>query len=130
MKENHINMTRFYRCDICGSMVGELHKAGTLVCCGQPMTELAANTTDATLEKHVPVVALNGDELTVKVGSVAHPMADEHYIEWIYVRTEKGGQRRGFVPGQEPELVFNVSQDKPVEVLVYCNLHGLWASKI
>jgi len=123
-------MTRFLRCDVCGSVVGEIHRAGVVTCCGKPMTELVPNTVDAAVEKHVPVVELNGDELIVKVGSVAHPMEDAHYIEWVYVSTSTGGQRRILLPGQEAEVKFNVSQDKPSEVLAYCNLHGLWMVRV
>ena len=110
--------------------MGELKYAGTLVCCGREMNRLEANTTDAATEKHVPEVELNGDVLTVRVGSVQHPMMSEHFIEWVYVQTERGGQRRAFEPGDRAEATFNVGQDNPLEVFAYCNLHGLWAMKI
>ncbi|MBC8063008.1 MAG: desulfoferrodoxin [Clostridiaceae bacterium] len=115
----------FYKCEICGNMV-ELIKSGggQLVCCGKPMTELKANTTDASLEKHVPVASRNDGKLTVQVGSVLHPMTEEHFIEWIAVVSDCGTERITLSPGDEPKAVF--SDKENAQVYAYCNLHGLW----
>lgn len=119
---------KFYVCKVCGNLVGLVHNGGgPLNCCGQPMQELVANTTDAAQEKHVPVVEQQGANITVKVGSVAHPMLPEHFIQWIYVETEKGGQRVNLSPGEAPEAHFVLAAgDKLAAVYEYCNLHGLW----
>lgn len=101
-----------------------------LKCCGEKMELLDPNTVEASGEKHIPVVSVNGDEITVTVGSVEHPMLPEHFIEWIYLETEKGGQRKGLKPGEKPEVKFIVTDDKPISVYAYCNLHGLWKTDI
>lgn len=120
---------QIYKCEICGNIVEVLHAgAGTLVCCGQPMKLAAENTTDASLEKHVPVVEKNGNIVKVKVGSIAHPMEEKHYIEWVQVVTEKAAYRKFLKPGEAPEATFEVSEDV-VKAREYCNLHGLWADK-
>jgi superoxide reductase len=117
---------RFFRCKECGNIVELVNDGGgQLVCCGQPMVELKANTTDAAKEKHVPVVEKQGDSLVVKVGSVAHPMTAEHWIQWIAVVTECGIFRKTLNPGDKPEKKFDCMH-KVVAVYEYCNLHGLW----
>ena len=85
---------------------------------------------DAAQEKHVPVIQVEGDKVTVSVGSVAHPMAEEHFIGWIYLQTEHGGQRKALKPGEEPKAVFALAGDKPVAAYAYCNLHGLWKANV
>ncbi len=121
----------FRICRHCGNLVGVIHDSGVpMICCGQPMDLLEANTTDASTEKHVPQVQLDGDTLTVTVGSVAHPMEPEHLIQWIYVKTQKGGMRKALQPGEEPKAVFCVKDDKALEVYAYCNLHGLWMAQV
>jgi len=119
---------KFFICKHCGNLVGLIHEGGgQLVCCGDPMTELKANTTDAAQEKHVPVVEVSGNKVTVKVGSVTHPMEEKHFIQWIYIQTEQGGQRKAFKPGDKPEATFELTAgDKFVAAYEYCNLHGLW----
>ncbi len=119
---------KFFICKHCGNLVGLIHEGGgQLVCCGDPMTELKANTTDAAQEKHVPVVEISGNTVTVKVGSVQHPMEEKHFIQWIYIQTEQGGQRKAFKPGDKPEATFELTAgDKFVAAYEYCNLHGLW----
>jgi len=97
-----------------------------MVCCGENMVELVANATDAAGEKHVPVVSVDGNTINVSVGSVAHPMIEEHFIEWIYLETEKGGQMKFLKPGEEPKASFVLENDEPVGAYAYCNLHGLW----
>ena len=102
-----------------------------IFCNGAPMKNLVANTTDAAQEKHVPVVEVDGKKITVKVGSVAHPMTDAHLIQWIYLQTKKGGQYRHLKPADNPEAQFIVAEDdEPIAAYEYCNLHGLWMAKI
>lgn len=120
-------MKKFFVCEHCGNMVGMIHDAGVpMQCCGQNMTELVANTTDAATEKHVPVVTVENGVLTAVVGEVEHPMLDEHYITWIFVETDKGGHRKVLKPGEKAEFVLNLCDEKPLAVYEYCNLHGLW----
>ena len=102
-----------------------------IICNGSPMKQLKANTTDAAQEKHVPVVEVDGKKITIKVGSVAHPMTDAHLIQWIYLQTKKGGQYRHLTPADKPEATFIVADDdEPIAAYEYCNLHGLWTAKI
>lgn len=94
------------------------------------MTELVPNTTDAAVEKHVPVATIDGNIVTVDIGSVPHPMTEEHYINWVYVQTEKGGQRKNFAPGDKPTVRFALTDDDKVEIVfAYCNIHGLWKAE-
>lgn len=105
--------------------------AAELACNGAPMKVLTANSTDAAQEKHVPVVEVDGNKITVKVGSVAHPMTEAHLIEWIYLKTKFGGQYRYLTDEDKPEATFYVAEgDTPLAVYEYCNLHGLWLAKI
>ena len=123
--------TRFLRCKHCGNIVGVIHDAGVpIFCCGQPMEELTPNTVEASGEKHVPVASVENGVLTVQVGSVEHPMAPEHFIMWIYVKTENGGHRIQLKPGDAPRAVFHLGDEKPVAVYAYCNLHGLWMTEL
>jgi superoxide reductase len=94
------------------------------------MIEMTAATVDAAVEKHLPVVKVEGDTLTATVGSVEHPMSEEHWIDWIYVLTEKGGQMKKLVPGEKPQLTFALGGEKPLAVYAYCNLHGLWRTEL
>lgn len=122
---------KFYVCEHCGNLVGMIHASGVpMICCGQKMTALEPNTVEASNEKHLPVATVEEGKLTVKVGSVAHPMADVHYIQWIYVQTDKGGMRRELKPNEAPEAVFTLGEEKPVAVYAYCNLHGLWMTQL
>lgn len=117
---------KFRICRKCGNLVGMVHDSGVpMMCCGQPMDVLEPNTTEAAGEKHLPVVHIDGDVLTVNVGSVDHPMLDAHYIEWIFVQTEHGGQRKALKPGDAPHAEFCLKDDKATAVYAYCNLHGL-----
>jgi superoxide reductase len=119
---------KFYICKHCGNIVGMIFDSGVVpVCCGDKMTELVANTTDAAKEKHVPVITVSGNEVHVVVGAVAHPMEPEHFIQWIYLETEQGGQRKSLKPGDKPEAVFALAEgDKLIAAYAYCNKHGLW----
>ena len=101
---------KFFICEHCGNLVTFLKASGVpVVCCGQKMTELVPGTTDAAVEKHVPAVKVNGNEVHVQVGSVEHPMLPEHYIEFIWMETEKGSQLANLKPGDKPEAVFTLS---------------------
>jgi superoxide reductase len=120
--------TKFYVCKICGNIITYVHRSGVkVVCCGQEMTELVPNTVDASTEKHVPVVSVQGNKVHVKVGAVEHPMLAEHYIEWIVIQTKNGLQRKELHPGEKPEADFFLApNDKFETAFAYCNLHGLW----
>ena len=122
---------KFFICRHCGNQVEMIHDAGVpVICCGEPMVELKANTVDASLEKHVPAVTVEGDTVKVQVGSAVHPMLKEHHIEWIYLELENGGSRKALSPGEAPEAVFHTAGVKPVAVYAYCNLHGLWKTEL
>ena len=119
--------TRFFRCEICGNLVGMIHASGAkMTCCGQEMTELVPGSVDASHEKHVPVIKQNGDTVTIHIGSVDHPMTEEHHIGWVYLQTTDGGQRKCLAVGGAPEVTFALGGAKPVAAYAYCNLHGLW----
>lgn len=124
-------MAKFFICDHCGNLVGLIHDSKVpMVCCGEKMRELIPNTVEASGEKHLPKVTVNGEIVEVNVGSIDHPMLPEHHIEWIYLETEKGGQRKVLKAGDAPSAVFTLTDDKPVAIYAYCNLHGLWKSEI
>lgn len=119
--------SRFFICRHCGNIIGIVSGSGVpVVCCGEKMDQLIPNTTDAAGEKHVPVVNFENGIVTATVGTVEHPMSEEHYIQWIYLETEKGGQRKALKPGEKPDARFALVDDFPVGVYAYCNLHGLW----
>jgi desulfoferrodoxin ferrous iron-binding domain len=122
----------FYRCNHCGNIIGKvLDKGVPVFCCGEAMAELKPNTTDAASEKHVPVVKVDGNVLTVTVGSTLHPMTEAHLIEWIYIQTRQGGQRKSLKAGDKPEAVFALADgDEAVAAYAYCNLHGLWKADL
>ena len=119
---------KFYRCPHCGNIVVKVKDSGVpVVCCGAPMQELVPNTGDGAGEKHVPVYRREGNEVVVRVGSVDHPMLDNHYIEWIMLQTKSGNQRKLLKPGEEPTRRFLVDpSDEVLAVYEYCNLHGLY----
>ena len=117
-----------YKCSVCGNIVEVAHGGdGELVCCGQPMDLLTENTTDAAVEKHVPVVEETAEGIKVTVGSVPHPMADEHYIEWVQVIADGNAYRIFLKPGGAPEGVFKTDLGD-VRAREYCNVHELWTS--
>jgi superoxide reductase len=117
---------QIYKCEICGNIVEVLHEGvGELVCCGQPMKLLVANTVDAAKEKHVPVIEKTATGVKVKVGSVTHPMEEKHYIEWIEIIADGKAYRQFLKPGNAPEAVFEIKAHK-IEAREHCNLHGLW----
>ena len=122
---------KFYICKGCGKIVGMVRPSKCPVkCCGEPMEEMIPNTTDGALEKHVPVVEINGRDVTVTVGSVAHPMLEAHYIQWILLETQEGRQRKALKPGDRPTANFALTEgDEVIAAYEYCNLHGLWKSE-
>jgi superoxide reductase len=119
---------KFYKCAHCGKIVTELKEAKVpTMCCGEAMKEIIPGTVDAAVEKHVPVVTTEGGVVTVKVGSVTHPMTPEHLIEWIAVETKFGFYVRKLTATDAPEATFTLaSGDEVVAVYEYCNLHSLW----
>ena len=119
---------KFYRCETCGQIIAFVKKTAVpVMCCGKPMKEIIPGTTDAAIEKHVPVVEIDGNKVIVKVGSVTHPMLPEHYIEWIAIQTKQGNQRKALNPGEEPKACFMLCEGDEVEAAyAYCNLHSLW----
>ena len=125
--EVHSEM-KFYRCDHCGNIVTFVHASGVpVMCCGQKMTELVPGTSDGAVEKHVPVAAVEGNLVTVQVGSVEHPMLEEHHIEFIAVETNQGSQIKYLKPGEKPRAQFVLANGESlVAVYEYCNLHGMW----
>lgn len=123
--------TKFFICEHCGNIIGVIHDAGVpMMCCGQKLTQLIPGTVEASTEKHIPVAKVEGDKVKVSVGSVSHPMAEEHSILWVYLQTDKGGQRKNLTVGEAPEAVFALADEKPLAVYAYCNLHGLWKADI
>lgn len=119
---------KFYKCPVCGQMVAVVKKTGVpVMCCGKPMQEIVPGTTDASVEKHVPVYEVNDGKVVVTVGAAEHPMLPEHYIEWIALQTAGGNQRKALVPGDAPKACFCICDGDTVEaVYAYCNLHSLW----
>ena len=123
---------KFYQCTLCKKIVGMIqNSACPTKCCGESMVELVPNTTDAAVEKHVPEVKIEGNIVTVTVGSTAHPMTAEHYIQWIALETKQGAQRKPLSPEAAPTVTFAlVDGDEAVAAYAYCNLHGLWKKDI
>lgn len=118
-----------YKCEICGNIVEVLHSgAAPLVCCNQKMKLMEENTVDAAKEKHVPVIEIGDGKITVRVGSVAHPMDESHYIEWVELLADGKAYRQFLHPGEKPEAVFPISARK-VTAREYCNLHGHWKAE-
>ncbi len=116
-----------YRCNVCGNIVEVVHEGkGELVCCGEPMELLEEKMEEEGNEKHLPVVNETEDGVSVMVGSVEHPMEEDHYIEWIGVLTEEGAFRKFLQPDDKPKAEFNIDKDKIDSVREYCNVHGLW----
>ena len=123
--------TKFFICEHCGNLVEVINDAKVpMVCCGQKMTQLIPGTVEASVEKHLPVVTVEADKVKVEIGSVAHPMAEEHSILWVYLQTDKGGQRKNLAVGEAPFAEFTLCGEKPEAVYAYCNLHGLWKTEI
>ena len=121
---------RILKCKKCGNIITIL-KEGTCIpnCCGEEMTELKANTEDAAVEKHVPVVTIDGNNIDVVCGEVPHPMEEKHYIEFIAIETTKGVQVKYLKPGDIPKATFSLKEEDLINAYAYCNLHGLWKNK-
>ena len=119
---------RFFICNHCGNIIAYVKDAGVpVVCCGEVMREVIPGVIDASLEKHIPVYTVEDGVVTVEVGSILHPMNEEHHIEWISLQTKYGNQRKELCPTGEPGISFAISEGDSVEaVFAYCNLHGLW----
>lgn len=126
------NKDKFFICEVCGNLIESvLEGGGELVCCGQPMKELVANTEEASYEKHIPDVKIEGNKVTVQVGSEIHPMVEAHYIQFIHLVTKLGVQRKCLSPGEEPIAEFAlIDGDEAIAAYEYCNLHGFWIKEI
>ena len=122
---------KYFICEHCGNIIEYAKDAGVpVMCCGQKMTELVPGTSDGALEKHVPVVSVNGNEVVVTVGAVEHPMVEAHYIEWIVIETKKGSQKVKLSPQDAPKATFLLTnEDELIAAYAYSNLHGLWKSE-
>lgn len=121
----------FYICKHCGNIIGLIDNAGVpLVCCGEKMARLDPNTSDGATEKHLPVITTDGAIVNVHISTVDHPMVEEHHIEWVYLFTQEGGQRKELKVTGKPEVAFALTEsDEVVAAYAYCNLHGLWKAK-
>lgn len=122
----------FFKCNHCGNVIEFVKNSGVpVMCCGEMMEQLVPGTSDGAAEKHVPVVTVKGSKVTVFIGEVEHPMAEEHHIEWIALETKKGTQKIFLKPGQKPEAEFILTDDdEAVAAYEYCNIHGLWKADI
>lgn len=119
-----------YRCEVCGNIVEVLHAGkGELVCCNQPMRLLEGKVEEQGKEKHLPVKEEAQDKIIVKVGSLPHPMEENHYIEWIEVQTKDASYKKFLKPGDVPQAEFCISGEEVINLRAYCNVHGLWNKK-
>ena len=126
-----MNQNKFYICEHCGNIIEMINDMGVpVICCGQKMTKLEPGTVDASQEKHIPVVTVEENTVKVEVGSVAHPMVEEHSILWVCLQTNQGSQIKYLEAGKEPTVTFTISDEEPVAAYAYCNLHGLWKADI
>ena len=123
------NQHQIYRCPICGNVVEVLHAGeGELVCCGKPMELLTPKAEDTGFEKHLPVIEKSQNKITIKVGSIPHPMEEAHYIEWIELTADNQVYKKFLKPGDAPEAIFEITADQ-VSARIYCNIHSLWQTK-
>lgn len=125
-------MVKLFKCSHCGNIIEMVEDKGVpVVCCGEAMQLLDPNTTDAATEKHVPVAKVDGNKVEVVIGSVEHPMTDEHHIAFILLETDKGVQRKNLDPAGEPKAAFMLADgEKAIAVYEYCNLHGFWKASL
>ena len=122
---------QFYICRHCGNIIEKVEdKKVPVVCCGEKMEKLVPNTVEASGEKHLPVVHVEDNRVTVNVGAVDHPMTEEHLIQWVQLVTDKGSQRKFLNPQEAPVVTFELAGEKPMEVYAWCNLHGLWMTEV
>jgi superoxide reductase len=119
---------KFYICKHCGKIVALVKESGVpVVCCGEKMQEIIPGTTDASTEKHIPVYRVENNKVIVTIGSIEHPMTEDHYIEWVSLQTTSGNQRKLLNPNTKPEVTFAIlDTDQVISVYAYCNLHSLW----
>lgn len=119
---------KFFKCAHCGNIIAVVKDSGVpVVCCGENMQEIIPGTSDASVEKHVPVYEVKDNIVTVNIGSVPHPMLEKHYIEWVAIQTRFGNQRKALKPDTEPKVCFALCDGDEVEaVYAYCNIHSLW----
>ena len=119
---------KFFQCAHCGNIIAYVEDKGVpVMCCGEKMQEIIPGSVDAATEKHVPLLEQTGVYVTVKVGSVDHPMLPEHHIGWVALETKAGNQRKLLAPGQAPQVCFSLCPgDEPIAAYAWCNLHGLW----
>lgn len=119
---------KFYHCKHCGNIIAMVKNGGAPVrCCGEPMREIIPSTTEGAKEKHIPVYDVKGNTVKVSVGSVEHPMSEEHSIEWVCLESKQGSQFKNLAPSDPPRACFSLCDGDEVEaVYAYCNLHGLW----
>ena len=122
---------KFLKCDKCGNIVAVVKESKIpIMCCGQKMEQMIPGIVEASYEKHIPVYELNGNKVVVNVGSIDHPMIEEHFIEWVSIQTKYGNQRKQLKPNQSPKVCFSLCEGDIVEaVYAYCNLHGLWVNR-
>lgn len=122
------NNQKFFICNTCGNLVESINNSGIeMVCCGDAMREITANTVEASLEKHIPVAQVEGNLVTITTGSVLHPMLEEHHIIWVSIQTTNGSQRKALAVDADPVVTFALTPgDQLVAAYAYCNLHGLW----
>lgn len=122
-----MNQKSFFICEHCGNIIEMVNDKGVpVMCCGQKMTKLEAGVVEASKEKHIPLVTVDENNVKVEVGSVAHPMVEEHSILWVCLQTNKGSQLKYLEVGEEPTVTFAIVDEEPIAAYAYCNLHGLW----
>lgn len=119
---------KFYECKACGNIMVLIDESGVIPeCCGSPMEEIIPSRNDETKEKHVPIINIEGCKVTISISSKPHPMEDVHYIKWVVLETDMGFYIRRLLPGNKPEVIFNIKEDEKVlTAYEYCNLHSLW----
>ena len=119
---------KFYTCKHCGNIIAMIRNMGVpILCCGEKMNEMLPGTTEASVEKHIPVYKTDGNTVSVTVGSAEHPMTKEHYIEWICLETEHAIQYAHLHPGDRPKAKFSICDGDEVRaVYAFCNQHDLW----
>ncbi len=122
---------KFLKCEKCGNIVEVVKDSKVpVICCGQKMSQIIPGVVEASHEKHIPVYEINNNKVIVKIGSIDHPMIEEHYIEWVSLQTKLGNQRKQLKPNQQPIVCFSLCEGDEVEAIyAYCNLHGLWVNK-
>lgn len=129
--ENEMKEKKYYRCEVCGNLVEMIEESGIpMICCNQEMTLLTPGSVDASAEKHVPDAFMGDGLVKVNVGKDDHPMTKQHYIQWITLVTEQGSQTKCLCPDDKPTVTFYLNGEKPLAVYAYCNIHGLWMTKL